>query len=870
MNDDQRDTFLGLYASEWNSYNFTFVELRSERFPFLADFDGGPPVWEAAEDAMRAALRARGLEPGRVLWQIRGSNRHALWPDCIVDGECALAVTGYVQRIMADKFPGHNWAKIVDRSVVTGNGLRMLGSYKCYEHDVLLREFPEWSAAYFKIVNGNATANVNKQGFPYKIVNPRDGFYLPADGSPVTVETLKLHSVYRTGMGAHRPAKSKRARTDSVAPSAPVTGGPPPLRRQETEEEPSAVPPPEAAAVATADSVHVTKTPGAARGSVPVLTPDLVRHIERYVQGLAPTRADVYETWHRVVFAILNIAHSHRLSVFSENPAENQIIAWAEDLCHTFSKKMPERYDKGRVEAFLRAFKPRADGEQRLGISFLKMAYQDDRSNATESEAESEENEPAEKKQRTDPFDSALSLLKELRGRIALDSDELLWFNGMYWKTFTDQDLKMYKTKNAERRAKFYGASHELVRLASLSDDAVPYIAMRGRDVRDRIATRSTGYLTFRNGTLEFATANLVETTPNNAGLCAVDAVFSEEGDPQYDDKVQKFFQDAFVDKGPRDVFLHTLARAFAGHVEDKHLGMLVGLTGNSKTTLVNFVARAFHGACAHFTGAHLATLSCADPERTNSWLGPLEGLRVAFSDELTTAHLNGNRLKSVVPGDYATTRLRRLYEEGKEVLLTALLFFCLNSFPNIKPLDGGVRARVIGFNMKTTFVDPGDERLTENEEYVRERDPNLPRELRSNEKVHQALFRLILKSYSTPPDKEEAQKVKDWTLEQLDNPQSGERTNAGIVIVSHDSAIDDIFEFTNDDNDIIVNPVICRTLRLTSTFSTLNDDAMFKMIRERGAIPSGNNRRPFTNADGNKTRVGFYMRIKLRNVVHG
>ena len=503
------------------------------------------------------------------------------------------------------------------------------------------------------------------------------------------------------------------------------------------------------------------------RSELPTLTLDIKRRVERYCTTYSVERATTYATWTRVIWGVLNIAYTHHDPMEPKNMPlpHSRVLKWARDQAHVFSRIAGDVYDAGSVDKLCDEFTLRSVTEDRVTMGSLQMWNETDRGERDESECESDEAPPPKKKACIDPFDAALSLLRELEGRLALCGEELMWFNGRMWKTFTEKDLELYATKNAARRGAYMRVSLKHVLLASQSDDALAIIPgnMRSTLFREVVAERSVGKLTFLNGTLDFKTKRLEPTTPENAGLCAVGAEF-DHAEGRGDDRIASIFADAFPDAEPRKVFLHILARALAGHVEDKHLGMLIGLSGNSKTTIINFICRAFSGACAHFTGAHLANRSAVDPERSNAWLAPLEGLRVAFSDELTTPWLNGNRLRTVVPGDYATSRLRRLYEEGKEVLLTAQLFFCLNAFPDIHPLDDGVRNRLVGFQMKTTFVDAGDERLNEGSPYVKLRDKGLPKELRSDEALHTALFRHIVKAYSDPPSGDETTSVVGWT----------------------------------------------------------------------------------------------------------
>jgi hypothetical protein len=70
---------------------------------------------------------------------------------------------------------------------------------------------------------------------------------------------------------------------------------------------------------------------------------------------------------------------------------------------------------------------------------------------------------------------------------------------------------------------------------------------------------------------------------------------------------------------------------------------------------LRNFFVRAFPGVVDIFNAAHFSSTRTDDVDRANAWLVPLEGMRLCFSDELTTKVLNGGRLKAVTMGEVET-----------------------------------------------------------------------------------------------------------------------------------------------------------------------------------------------------------------------
>lgn len=168
--DDKRDSFYELYANEYSRYNFTLVERRSNVFPFLIDFDGVPKslqnddFWVRALECAFKVLNESALDAGDAEVQIRNGNRHIMFPSCLVTEEQAVRATELLQKELYTAYPEQNWRKIVDPSVVGPNGLRMLGSYKCWKHADLLKKHKEWSRRYFQIDEaGKCTRNIGQK-----------------------------------------------------------------------------------------------------------------------------------------------------------------------------------------------------------------------------------------------------------------------------------------------------------------------------------------------------------------------------------------------------------------------------------------------------------------------------------------------------------------------------------------------------------------------------------------------------------------------------------------------------------------------------------------------------------------------------------
>jgi hypothetical protein len=221
--DDQRQDLFKLYAREAPWTNFSLVEMRGEVFPYLCDIDHvagdaadmGEELFAVIEREVGGALQdllRMPDGPTKCLWQFRTPiNRHAIFPEALVTRSTALAVRKRaVERLKAVR-PAIDWDDLLDKSVLDANGLRMLGSYKTWTYEELIRLYPQWTAREYNVVDGKPTANVSQSGMPYKKVNVGAGCYSAFAGGArapaVTAEDLEEHSVYRPPGTEALPAK---------------------------------------------------------------------------------------------------------------------------------------------------------------------------------------------------------------------------------------------------------------------------------------------------------------------------------------------------------------------------------------------------------------------------------------------------------------------------------------------------------------------------------------------------------------------------------------------------------------------------------------------------------------------------------------
>ena len=188
---EKMDEFLNIYLAEYETVPFGLVFLKSRVFPYPMDLDHledadsiGPPlvVVKTVLDTLGDILGDKSDLVEHVYFEQRLERRfHAYFHRIIVDEKTAVRLYQAHVVALATKYPGIGWGDIVDKCVVTSNGIRLLGSYK----------YPEARDADGRIVKG-----VSKAGKPYSVrrLDRNGGFYRPCtiDFEALKIETLPI------------------------------------------------------------------------------------------------------------------------------------------------------------------------------------------------------------------------------------------------------------------------------------------------------------------------------------------------------------------------------------------------------------------------------------------------------------------------------------------------------------------------------------------------------------------------------------------------------------------------------------------------------------------------------------------------------
>ena len=231
--------------------------------------------------------------------------------------------------------------------------------------------------------------------------------------------------------------------------------------------------------------------------------------------------------------------------------------------------------------------------------------------------------------------------------------------------------------------------------------------------VRDRIET-SVDKLLFKNGIYDFKTHTFTPGfDPEIFFFGAVPRMFPTERNEDAIEYVRtKFFRDPFKNPAVGDTLLHFLARGLAGHYEAKKVVAAYGPQNSTKGSLTKQLMTTFgDGLMGTFQGDSLLMRS-GDVEATKSlsWIKKFCDKRIACSNEMSVDKekrkpINGNLLKSLSGGGDEIT-LRTNHRDEERVVNKALVFIFVNDLPNISPVDGSIRDRLVTIPYSFAFVD--------------------------------------------------------------------------------------------------------------------------------------------------------------------
>eukprot|EP00282_Hemiselmis_andersenii_P035151 CAMPEP_0169443752 /NCGR_PEP_ID=MMETSP1042-20121227/9536_1 /TAXON_ID=464988 /ORGANISM="Hemiselmis andersenii, Strain CCMP1180" /LENGTH=825 /DNA_ID=CAMNT_0009555027 /DNA_START=496 /DNA_END=2973 /DNA_ORIENTATION=- len=253
-------------------------------------------------------------------------------------------------------------------------------------------------------------------------------------------------------------------------------------------------------------------------------------------------------------------------------------------------------------------------------------------------------------------------------------------------------------------------------------------------DFLDKLFSGSIHYLAFEDGIYSFETGELLPyPVPGVYFMHKINRPFPTNVDPDMTQQVMdKVLVPAFPDKEHLQYFLHRLARALAGDIQDKRWHICIGERNCSKGVLCDLLLRCFGDFVQTINSENFLiksnTLSC-DAAKSQSWTSSLEFKRLAISNEIQLqggrARVDGNLIKRMASGGDQLEVRTNYVDETRKRLQCTMFMYC-NDFPRVEPPDAYQSLDVFDFYSSFHPQDEIDARGDSCPKHWKPADPNI------------------------------------------------------------------------------------------------------------------------------------------------
>lgn len=213
-----------------------------------------------------------------------------------------------------------------------------------------------------------------------------------------------------------------------------------------------------------------------------------------------------------------------------------------------------------------------------------------------------------------------------------------------------------------------------------------------------------------------------------------------------YDTLMEKVIIPILPDPMERQYFIYCLARALAGHYEDKKWFINKGSRNSGKGVLTKLLQKAFQIFVGTFNSGALTRKQNenADDAKNLSWVVKLKDKRLIISNEVQEeAILNGKMCKQLASG--GDTILGRVnYQDEIEFVPQFTMMLQLNNIGGIEPVDALESCEQ--FLCKSKFV--SKEELIEGQPFLKLKDDKI-KHLLDEDKIIEAFTLYVLDNYA-------------------------------------------------------------------------------------------------------------------------
>jgi len=231
----------------------------------------------------------------------------------------------------------------------------------------------------------------------------------------------------------------------------------------------------------------------------------------------------------------------------------------------------------------------------------------------------------------------------------------------------------------------------------------------------ERLWKSNLGYLAFKNGVYSFKERRLLTFKETEERGIYFTHDTGRDYTAEVDGKdtaalMHRVIAKFIPDESKREFFLGRLARAMAGHIEDKWWFTCMGRRNCGKGILCKLLDSAF-GLFVQGTNAEnlLAKDGVQDAAKAQSWLRPMEFKRLIYTNEQVQVgrkKIDGEMIKRICSnGDYIECRTNHTNEVQIRLQSSFMLF--ANDFAEVSPADA--YQTMIGFKFDNEFHDQSE-----------------------------------------------------------------------------------------------------------------------------------------------------------------
>ena len=296
----------------------------------------------------------------------------------------------------------------------------------------------------------------------------------------------------------------------------------------------------------------------------------------------------------------------------------------------------------------------------------------------------------------------------------------------------------------------------------------------------EKFRSSTKGKICFKNGVLDFRTKQFTPWSDNKE-LFTTNMISYDYDEIQNEEKIQQVYDFLHSIFGEQtNDFLHFLARAIAGHIDDKRWGLFVGARNCGKGVLEKLLRDAFEAYIASISSSCLKSKgkNSGDDLKNLGWVQDIEQKRLCFLQEcdVEDTKLNGALIKTIASGGDAIQN-RRNHQDPKYSYIQTTFFMCANLIPPFAKGTEDCMNEAITFTSQNEYVSQDDIDKKRAEGVHPDRlallkvgNPNIKEWFVEEPEMKQALIHLLLRNYKDYKVPKNNKFKEDDTTEDIPN----------------------------------------------------------------------------------------------------